>query len=156
VSDLAGEAGMSVEHFIRRFRHRFGMSPSACRTRAKLAEAARLLRGGDRSVKSVAYSLGFQDPDAFARLFKRHIGIAPSRCLPRSDDDEPLGSTFARLVPEETMEGRFYPLNAHITPSDNDHPRAFDELTDWVAHTHRPRSAEDFIYRRKARGSPRK
>lgn len=41
------------------------------------SEAKRLLMYQDRSVKEVAYQLGFNDPFYFSNFFKKHTGISP-------------------------------------------------------------------------------
>jgi AraC family transcriptional activator of pobA len=44
----------------------------------RLLEAKRLLRFTIRSVEDVGYSLGFDDPSYFSRLFRRMSGKSPS------------------------------------------------------------------------------
>lgn len=55
----------------------------------RLAIEARVaLRAGDRSVKEVAFELGFGDPLYFSRFFKKHFGLSPSQYF-----EDPLGQT---------------------------------------------------------------
>lgn len=42
-----------------------------------IAEAKHLLSGPDNTVSSIAYSLGFENPPYFSRLFKKEVGITP-------------------------------------------------------------------------------
>jgi AraC-like DNA-binding protein len=78
VSRLAKEMGISVDHFIRCFRARFGVSPKRYRTLARLRWAAQRLRTGSEPVKRIASAVGVSDATAFTRLFRRHFGVAPS------------------------------------------------------------------------------
>lgn len=78
IEGLARQMGLSTDHFIRRFKQRFGVSPKLFRTRAKVREAARLLHGTDQPVKWVAHTLGFADTKSFVSTFKRHLGVTPS------------------------------------------------------------------------------
>jgi AraC-like DNA-binding protein len=75
---VARELGLSVDHFSRRFRARFGSSPGRVRTHARLRLAAHLLRAGSDPIKSVARKVGIHDATAFTRLFRRHFGMPPS------------------------------------------------------------------------------
>jgi len=46
----------------------------------RLAIAARVaLRSGERSIKEVAFELGFEDPLYFSRFFRKQFGCAPSQ-----------------------------------------------------------------------------
>jgi AraC family transcriptional regulator, transcriptional activator of pobA len=44
----------------------------------KLLEAKRLLRHSEKSVKEIAYEIGFEDLQTFGRFFKNYEGISPS------------------------------------------------------------------------------
>jgi len=78
VDQLASQMGISKEHFIREFKQRFGISPKAYHTHARIREATRLLRSTHMSVKAIAYELGFADPKSFMRLLKKHLGVVSS------------------------------------------------------------------------------
>ncbi|OUP84419.1 hypothetical protein B5F07_08125 [Lachnoclostridium sp. An169] len=45
--------------------------------RQKLSEAKRMLVETDQTVQSIAGSLGYQSPQAFARAFRRELGVTP-------------------------------------------------------------------------------
>ncbi len=107
VKDLAADYGLSTEHFIRRFKERFGRSPKAYHTQARMRKAAQLLRDGAHSVKEVAYSLGFADPKTFSRRFKANLGVSPSDLLRPADH---------RALLPSARESRLLPLNRHILP----------------------------------------
>jgi AraC-like DNA-binding protein len=107
IAGMADKMGLSVDHFIRQFKQRFGMAPKAFRTHAKVREAARLLRSGGQSIKSVAYALGFSDTKAFTRMFKKHMGVVPSE-FQAAPQDQPVAA--------EQQRGRLYPVNQHVVP----------------------------------------
>ncbi len=44
----------------------------------KLLEARRALRYTTRSIKEIAYEIGFEDPQAFSRFFKNYEGLSPT------------------------------------------------------------------------------
>jgi hypothetical protein len=75
--------------------------------RARLQEAARSLRGGSQSIKSLAYNLGFSDPTSFARRFKHCLGVTPSE-LRSSISSDAAGTIHPRL------EG--FQINVHLVP----------------------------------------
>jgi len=105
IEELAQEMGLSTEHFIRQFKHHFGISPKAYHTRARLQEAARSLRTGQKSVKAVAYSTGFNDPKSFTRRFKQHLGVKPS--------------DLRLNVPSQVLAAAgksIFPMNVHLLP----------------------------------------
>jgi len=77
VGDLARERNLHPSYLIRQFKHRFGLSPKAFRTQARLREAARLLRTTELPAKSIALDLGFPSVKTFQRVFKHHFGVRP-------------------------------------------------------------------------------
>ena len=106
IEQLASKMGVSTDHFIRRFKQRFGMSPKVYQTHARLREAVRLLRSTEKSAKTIAYEMGFADPKSFFRLFKKHLGVVPS-------DLRLPGSRHAGK-PLPVRSKSLFPINRHV------------------------------------------
>jgi AraC-like DNA-binding protein len=75
---LAEELGCGYERFRKLFRDRVGVSPGEFRIRRRIERACSLLSGGARSVKEVAYELGYPDAFTFSRQFRKVMGVPPS------------------------------------------------------------------------------
>lgn len=69
---------LSANHMNSLFARHEGVGIHAYLLRRRLHVAHRLLAGGDRLVKQVAFAVGFADPLYFSRLFKRRFGYPPS------------------------------------------------------------------------------
>jgi len=78
VERLAGLAGLSRAHFVRQFTRLAGTSPADYVFRARMARAARLLQASQLSVAEIARSLGFADPNYFAKAFRRAFEVSPT------------------------------------------------------------------------------
>jgi AraC-like DNA-binding protein len=78
IDDWSAELGLGRRAFTRAFRRETGISFAQWRRQACLLAAIPRLGAGD-SVTSVALDLGYESPAAFATMFKRVLGIAPSR-----------------------------------------------------------------------------
>jgi AraC-like DNA-binding protein len=78
VGDLAGAAGLSRAHFSREFRRAFGDSPHAYLLTRRLERAAALLRGTDRSVAEICFSVGLRSVGSFTTSFTRTYGTSPT------------------------------------------------------------------------------
>lgn len=78
VGDLARAGGLSVSRFHDVFRAAVGLAPMEYVKRIRLAEGARRLTPGDRSLKEVAEACGFRNPFHFSREFKARYGVPPS------------------------------------------------------------------------------
>jgi len=81
VADLASEACYSEHHFSRLFRSTMGLSPYAYVIHRRMETAARMLATSDAPVVAVAASVGYDRPSHFARAFKKHFGVPPTRYL---------------------------------------------------------------------------
>lgn len=75
---LARLAGASPRSLARLFQAELGMSFTAWRQQARLLEALRRF-GGGAPVTEVALDLGYATPSAFTYMFRRHLGVTPSR-----------------------------------------------------------------------------
>jgi AraC-like DNA-binding protein len=75
---LAGKSGASVRTLARLFRNETGLTFTRWRQQARLMEALRRLAAGD-PITVVALDLGYATPSAFTYMFRRALGVAPSR-----------------------------------------------------------------------------
>ena len=82
VEALARRACMCQDHFSKAFKSVMGEPPSAFVENLRLNEAQRRLSKRQKTVQSVAASVGFADAAAFQRAYARKFGARPSRSLP--------------------------------------------------------------------------
>lgn len=78
VEDLAAIAGYSRSHFTRLFAAEVGIAPAEFVGRERMHRASRLLPNAALSIKQIATSCGFADPNYFAKVFRRHFDASPS------------------------------------------------------------------------------
>lgn len=79
VAALGRIAGLSRAAFARRFTDALGTSPLRWLTAHRLELARRRLRETDHALAALAHELGYASEFAFAKAFKRAMGIAPGR-----------------------------------------------------------------------------
>jgi len=77
VEDMARAAGLSRAHFSREFRRAFGETPHSYLLTRRLERAAALLRGTDRSVSDICFSVGLSSVGSFTTSFTRTYGCSP-------------------------------------------------------------------------------
>ena len=77
IDNLANMAFISRDHFIRIFKEETGSTPVQYITQRKIERAELMLSTEEMPVKSIAYSLGFDDHSYFNRLFKKIVGKTP-------------------------------------------------------------------------------
>ena len=75
---LASVANFSPFHFMRVYRALAGESLGTTVQRLRLARAAHLLAASAAPISEVSGRVGFETPQAFARAFREHFGVAPS------------------------------------------------------------------------------
>jgi AraC-like DNA-binding protein len=78
IADVAEQCGVSAFHFSHEFTETYSLTFQAFVLRYRIFEACKQLRHPNVPVANVAYSVGFNDPSYFARVFRRTIGVTPS------------------------------------------------------------------------------
>ncbi len=79
LSELAQIAAMSETKLKQLFKQTFGDTIYNYYQRARMEEAAFLLKQGRRTVAEVGYELGFSNLSHFSRLFEKHQGLSPKK-----------------------------------------------------------------------------
>jgi len=78
LASLCKSVGVGVRTLQRAFRRDIGMDFESWRRQVRLMKAVELLVAG-RSVKEVAFSVGYQEPSAFVSLFRCAFGDTPKK-----------------------------------------------------------------------------
>jgi AraC-like DNA-binding protein len=76
---LARSLDISVNRFYQTFRKHTGHSPLKFVITTRLNASLRLLADPQMSVNEAAHSVGYSDEYYFSRLFKKHMGITPTK-----------------------------------------------------------------------------
>lgn len=84
VAELAQSVGMSASSFHRHFRTVTSTTPLQYQKDLRLTEARKLLIGGEHSVSSVAFEVGYESPSQFSREYSRKFGAPPTRDVSRA------------------------------------------------------------------------
>ena len=77
LEELAEIAEMPKRSFLRDFKNAMGTSPISYLIQFRVRRAAELLRGTNRGVTQIAFDVGFEDSNYFARQFKQQQGVSP-------------------------------------------------------------------------------
>ena len=77
LAEVAGAACLSKFHFLRLFKHAYGVSPYQYIQELRLTKAVALLSGTTMSVAEIAGFLGFDNPQSFSRLFFQRMRVYP-------------------------------------------------------------------------------
>lgn len=78
ISQLSEMAGVAETTFRKLFKEQTGKAPNAFMRELKLTTAAKELLKSSDSVNSIAYGVGFEDPNYFSRMFKKTFGVTPN------------------------------------------------------------------------------
>ena len=84
IGDVAASAGISRSHLYRLFVQHISIPPNEYLVRYRVNKAAALLETGKLTVGETAYSTGFSDQLYFSRVFKKYMGMPPSRYMEAS------------------------------------------------------------------------
>jgi transcriptional regulator GlxA family with amidase domain len=77
VTEMATQVAMEERTFQRRFKAATGMKPIEYAQHLRVGKARELLEFTKRTVDQIAWSVGYEDPAAFRKLFHRLIGLSP-------------------------------------------------------------------------------
>ncbi|RKN85578.1 helix-turn-helix domain-containing protein [Paenibacillus ginsengarvi] len=78
VKQLADMVSVSEVHLRRLFHKYYRMSPSRFVRHLKVQESKHMLRDTSVSISEIAYSLGFESPNYFSKVFQQENGCSPS------------------------------------------------------------------------------
>lgn len=106
VSELAEVSGFSRSHFSRMFMESEGVPPAEYVLHERMRHAARLLTSHSHlPVKEISMLTGFDDPNYFAKVFRRFFGTSPTEFRTtgmystRTPDHDRTGSTARVSLP---------------------------------------------------------
>lgn len=77
LDQLASAVNISKFHLLRVFKTTYGETPFRRLTRHRMEAARALLQNNDRSISSIAYACGYDNPTHFATAFRRFHGVSP-------------------------------------------------------------------------------
>jgi AraC-like DNA-binding protein len=77
LEELVSMAKMSKRSFLRAFEAAMGCTPIAYLIQLRVTHAAKRLRQTADRVTDIAYDVGFNDSNYFARQFRKHFGVPP-------------------------------------------------------------------------------
>lgn len=77
VESIASHFNYSSSHFFSLFKKKTGYSPIQYFNHLKIQKACQYLSFTDMSVKEISFSLGYEDPLYFSRLFKKTMNFSP-------------------------------------------------------------------------------
>ncbi|WP_227271047.1 helix-turn-helix transcriptional regulator [Roseobacter weihaiensis] len=78
LAQLADIAGLSVFHFCRAFKKSTGLAPYKFQTARRIEKAKLLLDTTDFMITDIAPMVGYETPQAFARMFRQVVGQTPT------------------------------------------------------------------------------
>ncbi|OXM17281.1 helix-turn-helix domain-containing protein [Paenibacillus herberti] len=78
LGELARELGLSPVQLTRRFKARYGLSPSALQQSIRLQKARSLLTETSLTLEKIAEECGYESGFYLSRLFKKQVGSSPS------------------------------------------------------------------------------
>lgn len=78
VSIIAEHCGVDRSYLSKIFKHATGLTLQEYLIQFRVKKAMQLLKESDLSVQHVSYSVGYNDPFTFSKVFKKQTGVSPS------------------------------------------------------------------------------
>ena len=79
IQSLAERSNMSLSTFERQVRQLYGLTPSQLLMQVRIEAAAKFLKETDWPISRVAIECGYFDQSAFTRVFRKRVGLTPSK-----------------------------------------------------------------------------
>ncbi len=79
LDDISKIANYSPYHLIRVFKDTTGQTPYGYLMQVKITAAKTLLKNTNKSIMEICYACGFNNPNHFTHVFKRGMGITPTK-----------------------------------------------------------------------------
>lgn len=78
IQDVADFCGLDRSYLGKVFRQSTGLTPQRYLLEFRMSRAKELLLNTDIPVQHVSYSVGYNDPLAFSKVFRREVGMSPT------------------------------------------------------------------------------
>jgi len=79
LNDLSRQYNYSISRFSNLFKQKTGYAPIDYFLQMKMQKACQQLDFSNRSIKDIAFGLGFDDPYYFSKRFRKNIGMSPRK-----------------------------------------------------------------------------
>lgn len=87
VREIAAHIGLTRNYFCMLFKQYMGKSPQEYLADIRVKKACLYLENPSFSIAEIAYSLGYEDAASFSRMFRRIMGVSPSRYRQRTEPE---------------------------------------------------------------------
>jgi YesN/AraC family two-component response regulator len=77
--ELAAKLSIHPSHLSRKFKEETKMTLTAYQQMLRINQAKHLLKTENLTVEEIAWTIGYEDPSYFARVFKKETGRSPSQ-----------------------------------------------------------------------------
>ncbi len=81
IQDLASNLGVSASYLSHAFRRDNNVSIAGFIGAVRIEHACQLLLEGKQNISQIAYAVGYNAPNYFARAFRKHTGCSPSEYI---------------------------------------------------------------------------
>lgn len=78
IQDIADFCGLDRSYLSKLFKHATNYTPQEYLIYFRIHKAKHLLKDTDLPIQHIAYAIGYRDPFAFSKIFKKETGISPS------------------------------------------------------------------------------
>ncbi|OCO98937.1 AraC family transcriptional regulator [Ensifer sp. LC13] len=99
---MAERAGLGDRTFLRRFQKATGLNPTEYCQRLRIAKSRDLLERSQLSIEQVAWQSGYEDTNAYRKIFRKILGLSPKEYRLRfsvSDSARGLATATPATVP---------------------------------------------------------